>query len=219
MSNNLISFKERLNLFNFNYETYKLAYSNNRYNLCKRLFNEEMLYFLDNTSYELMDSILMRINLFQDLKLSKKTLYSSFNKISAKPLLNYLYNISQSKKLTESKSMPSLISFTSQKDTCSISSSDISDNKEQCDILSKSIIYNKDDNSISSDDISDNKEQANILSKSILDNKEQYNDDENSISSGDILDLDDNEEAIEFELENTNGKSFFNILFGRNFGF
>ena len=71
----MMTFSERLNLFKFNYETYKLAYNNNRYNLCKKLFSDEMLYFLDNTSYELMDSILARITLFEDLKLSRKKIY------------------------------------------------------------------------------------------------------------------------------------------------
>lgn len=123
---NMMTFSERLKLFKFNYETYKLAYNNDRYDLCKKLFNDEMLYFLNNTSYELMDSFLSRITLFEDLKLSRKTLYDSFISISAKPLLNYLYNIKETKQMKESKSMPELISHNIN-DNNSVSSSDISD--------------------------------------------------------------------------------------------
>ena len=123
---NMMTFSERLNLFKFNYETYKLAYNNDRLDLCKKLFNDEMLYFLNNTSYELMDSFLSRITLFEDLKLSRKTLYVSFISISAKPLLHYLYNIKETKQMKESKSMPELISH-NVNDNNSISSSDISD--------------------------------------------------------------------------------------------
>lgn len=123
---NMMTFSERLNLFKFNYETYKLAYNNDRYDLCKKLFDDEMLYFLNNTSYELMDSFLSRITLFEDLKLSRKTLYDSFISISAKPLLNYLYNIKETKQMKKSKSMPELISH-NVNDNNSISSCDISD--------------------------------------------------------------------------------------------
>lgn len=122
----MMTFSERLNLFKFNYETYKLAYNNDRYDLCKKLFDDEMLYFLNNTSYELMDSILSRITLFEDLKLSRKTLYDSFISISAKPLLNYLYNIKETKQMKKSKSMPELTSH-NVNDNNSVSSSDISD--------------------------------------------------------------------------------------------
>lgn len=133
---NMMTFSERLNLFKFNYETYKLAYNNDRLDLCKKLFNDEMLYFLNNTSYELMDSFLSRITLFEDLKLSRKTLYDSFISISAKPLLNYLYNIKETKQLKESKSMPELISHNvndnnilsiDMSDTNSVSSNNLSD--------------------------------------------------------------------------------------------
>ena len=130
----MMTFSERLNLFKFNYETYKLAYNNNRYNLCKKLFSDEMLYFLDNTSYELMDSILARITLFEDLKLSRKTLYDSFVRISAQPLLNYLYNIKETKQLKESKSMPELTTFTFKK-TKDDDNDSINDSVSSGDIL------------------------------------------------------------------------------------
>ena len=137
-------FNERLNLFKFNYETYKLAYNNDRYDLCKKLFNDEMLFFLNNTSYELIDSILARITLFEDLKLSRKTLYDSFINISVKPLLNYLYNIKETKLLKESKSMPELISSS---DNNSVLSNDMSDTN------SVSSNNSSDKNSMSSNDI------------------------------------------------------------------
>lgn len=149
---NMMTFNDRLNLFKFNYETYKLAYNNDRYDLCKKLFNDEMLYFLNNTSYELMDSILTRINLFEDLKLSRKTLYESFIRISAQPLLNYLYNIKENKQLKESKSMPELTTFTIKENNDDIDS--ISDNVS--DNVSDSIsdnVSNTMTNSISSGDI------------------------------------------------------------------
>lgn len=143
----MMTFSERLNLFKFNYETYKLAYNNDRYDLCKKLFDDEMLYFLNNTSYELMDSILSRITLFEDLKLSRKTLYDSFISISTKPLLNYLYNIKETKLLKESKSMPELIS--DKLNDNSVSSNDMSDTNS---ILSNN---SSDKNSMSSGDILD----------------------------------------------------------------
>ena len=130
----ILTFTKRLELFKFNYETYKLAYNNNRYDLCKKLFNNEMLHFLNNTSYELIDSILVRIILFEDLKLSKKTLYDSFNTISIEPLLYYLYNDKENKKLKESKSMPEFtfsknnnINSLLSNDTNSISSNSLDD--------------------------------------------------------------------------------------------
>lgn len=142
----MITFNERLNLFKFNYETYKLAYNNNRHDLCKKLFNDEMLYFLNNTSYELIDSFLSRIILFENLKLSRKTLYKSFIGISAKPLLNYLYNIKEIKLLKKSKSMPELISSNNY-DNNSVLSDNISDiNSISSNNLSKDSIYSNDIN-------------------------------------------------------------------------